>query len=173
MTDGHRSFWSSIPGLITGLAGLLTGVVGLGTLAVQQGIIGGKDSGSTTNTTVVTGPGTAGATATTEVGSFTMTPATLNFAPADAKEKFVTVKNTSGSTPITVQTPRVGGNDAGRFTASYGTCTGAPLKAGLSCTLKVTFTPSGALKKFDATLQVTAEGAPQGAEVPITASTLL
>lgn len=171
MTDGHRSFWSSVPGLITGLAGLLTGVVGLGTLAVQQGIIG-KGSGTAATTTVAPAPGGAGTPATTEAGSFTVNPTTLDFAPADAKEKLVIVRNT-GSTALTIQTPRVGGKDPDRFTAAYGTCTGAPLGAGLSCTLKVTFTPSGALKKFDATLQVVATGAPRGAEVAITASTLL
>ncbi len=171
MTDGRRSFWSSIPGLITGLAGLLTGVVGLGTLAVQQGIIG-KGSGSPVVTTGAPGSSGAPATPTTGAGVFIVNPTALDFAPADAKEKLVTVKN-FGPTPLTVQTPRVDGKDPDRFSASYGTCTGAPLPAGLSCTLKVTFTPGGALKRFEAKLQVTATGAPQSVEVALSASTLL
>lgn len=167
MSDGNRSFWSSVPGLITGLAGLLTGIVGLGTLLVQQGVIG-KDS--KTPSTIAGAPLTTGTSV--EPGSFTMSPTTLDFQPVDPKEKVVTLKNTSRSGTLTLSSATVTGADKDRFTVSYGTCTSS-IAANLTCTLKVTFTPSGGLKKYNATLQVLASGAPQGAEVALTATTLL
>jgi hypothetical protein len=183
MTDGKRSFWSSIPGLITGLAGLLTGVVGLITLLVQQGLIGNSGSKKiatgntpTTVTTTVAG-GTSGTTAagtvTVAAGSFALTPKPLDFQPTDPKQKPVNVKNT-GSTVLTGLQASFTGPDADRFSASMGDCVGS-LVANLSCTMKVTFTPApGApLKKYTAKLQVAAPGAPRGDEVDITATTLL
>lgn len=167
MSDDHRSFWSSVPGLITGLAGLLTGIVGLGTLLVQQGVIG-KDSKTPTTTQV--SPSTSNTVV--DPGSFTVTPTTLDFQPVDPKEKAVTFKNTSGSAALTLSSATVTGPDKDRFTVSLGTCTSS-VPANLTCTLKITFTPSGGLKRYSATLQVLAAGAPQGAEVALTATTLL
>lgn len=182
MSDGKRPFWSSVPGLITGLAGLLTGVVGLITLLVQQGVIG-HDSGSTTGATGTTvtstvAGGTSGTTSgapgrSTEAGSFTLNPSALDFGPTDPKQKTVTVKNTSTSATLTINEPIRTGTDADRFSASLSGCTA--LAPNLSCTIQVTFTPTSgaALKKYSATLQVTASGAARGAEVALTASTLL
>jgi hypothetical protein len=183
VTDGKRSFWSSIPGLITGLAGLLTGVVGLITLLVQQGVIGNSgsktssDGSTTTVTTAVTG-GTSGTivgggpTATAS-GSFTLSPRSLDFPPADPKEKSVTVKNT-GSAVLTGFQTSLSGPDKGLFSVVLGDCSHS-LVANLSCTMTVTFTPKpgAALQKYAATLQVTATGATRGDEVALTASTLL
>ena len=45
-SENKKSFWSSIPGLVTGLAGLLTGVVGLVTVLIQLDVIGGDDGGT-------------------------------------------------------------------------------------------------------------------------------
>ena len=175
MSDGHRSFWSSVPGLITGLAGLLTGIVGMVTLLVQQGIIGnnGKTTATTTVTTTVPG-GTISTVAppTTVPGSFTLNPRSVDFQPATLKQP-VTVKNT-GPTPVTVSFPTLTGPDSARFSVSMGDCDHA-LAANLSCSLQVTFTPvsGAALKHYSATLQVTAAGAARGDEVPVTATTLL
>ncbi len=153
MSGGNRSFWSSIPGLVTGLAGLLTAVVGMITLLVQLDVIGGDASDSRSTPT------------------FTLTPATLEFRPTDPRRKDVTVKNTSTTTALTVPQPRLTGTDSRLFSASFGTCTGAPLAAGLSCTLTVTFAPSGPLASYNATLQVAPSGA-RADEVQITASSL-
>jgi hypothetical protein len=164
VSNGHRSFWSSIPGLVTGIAGLLTAVVGLFGLAVQQGWIGG---GSGTTTTTVPG----GATTTTQAGAFTVSPTALKFQAADPPEKTVKVSN-SGDTAITVRLPTVSGKDPDQFSPTAGTCTGK-LVPSASCNLSVTFRPSGALRSYTATLQVSAAGVSRAIEVPIEATTLL
>ena len=177
MSERKRSFWATIPGFVTGLAGLLTAVVGLVTVLIQLEIIGGDDDDDqpvgTTGTTVAGAQGpSGGATATTEVLAFTVSPTTLEFKPTDtSREKKVTVKNTSQSASLTVARPQVSGQDAAQFTATSGTC-GAPLRAGLSCELVVTFVPAGPLRTYSAMLEVTASGA-RGEEVRLTASTLL
>jgi hypothetical protein len=181
MSDNRRSFWSSIPGVVTGLAGLLTGVVGLITLLVQLDVIGGDTSQNvaTTGTTTVesvptTVAGVAGGatTVTTEAGTFTVSPTNLNFGPADPKEKTVIIKNTGRTARLTVQNPKMTGKDAALFTVSMGDCN-APLAPNLSCSLPVTFAPSGPLRSYEAKLQIQAIGASSGAEVAVTASTLL
>lgn len=181
MSDGRRSFWSSVPGLITGLAGLLTGVVGLITLLVQQGVIGhdsaNKSSSAGTSTTVTStvAGGTAGAAPggnSTAGGRFGLSPGSLDFQPTDSKQKPVTIRNT-GSTDLTNVQATVTGPDSKVFSVAIGDCTGRVV-ANLSCTVNVTFTPPpGALKKYTATLQVTASGATSGDEAALTATTLL
>ncbi len=175
MSESRRSFWSTIPGLVTGLAGLLTGIVGLVTVLIQLGVLGDDDSNQSVGTAATTvAPGAQGsgsaATATTEVPRFTVSPTTLDFKPSE-REKKVTVRNVSDAASLTVNPPRVTGQDAAQFSASPGTCS-APLRAGLSCELVVTFTPSGPLRTYSALLQVAATGA-RGEEVRITATTIL
>jgi hypothetical protein len=183
MSESKRSFFSTIPGLITGLAGLLTGIVGLVTVLIQLGVLGGDDDSSVNATgassTTVAGGGTSGggtsggggATTTTELATFTASPTTLDFGPAD-KEKTVTIKNTSSTAPITVSQPRLTGDDASNFSVALDSCN-RPLAADLSCTVKVTFAPTGNLRRYSATLQIEARGAPRGAEVKLTGSSLL
>ena len=61
MSENKKSFFSSIPGLITGLAGLVTGIVGLFTVLIQLDVIGGDDdsgptgAGGTTTVAPATG----------------------------------------------------------------------------------------------------------------------
>ncbi len=162
MTDGHRSFWSSIPGLVTGLAGLLTAIVGLGTLAAQQGLF---DNGSATTTTVAGG----GAT-TTEAPAFTVNPTSLKL-QATQRDTSVTVKNSTTTATVKVLTPQFDGSDGASFKADAG-CTNVSLDPGRSCTLKVLFSPSGVLKTYNATLVLKAVGTP-ATEVPIQATSLL
>ena len=176
MSESKRSFWATIPGFVTGLAGLLTAIVGLVTVLIQLDVIGGDDSDQSEGTTATTVAGGAqgsggGATPTSEAPRFTVSPTTLDFKPADPREKKVTVRNTSETASLTVAPPRVSGQDQGQFSATSGTC-GAPLRAGLSCELVVTFAPAGPLRTYSAVLQVTAAGA-RGEEVRLTASTLL
>ena len=181
MSESKRSFFSTIPGLITGLAGLLTGIVGLVTVLIQLGVLGGDDDSDTTATTVPSSvpaggsqgaTGGGGGTTTTEAGTFTVSETSLEFTEA-AKEKTVTIRNTSDSARITVMPPRVSGDDPGNFTASFGSCTNAPLAPNLTCTVKVTFAPAGALRRYSATLQIQASGAPRAAEVRLNGSSLL
>jgi len=177
MSENKRSFWSSIPGVVTGVAGLLTGIVGLVTVLIQLDVMGGDNSsdGTGATATTVAGAGTtavggAGATPTTEVPRFTVSPTTLDFKAADPREKEVTVKNESSAALLTLSLPRISGKDAGRFTASSGAC--SALRAGESCKLRVTFAPAGPLASYEAKLEVTATGA-RVEEVRLTGSTLL
>jgi hypothetical protein len=176
MSESKKSFWSSIPGLVTGLAGLLTGIVGLVTVLIQLDVIGGDDAETPAPgvTTTVAGATTGSpVTPTTALGTFTLSPKPLTFGPND-KVKTVTVRNTSDVAAITLMAPKVIGDDAARFTPAFDTCSSAPLGPNLSCTIKVTFAPTGPLATYKATLQVVpATGAVRGDEVPITASTLL
>ena len=177
MSEKKRSFFATIPGLVTRLAGLLTGIVGLVTVLIQLNVIGGDDSnGSAVNaggpvTSAPAGGGGAGGTPTTEAGTFTVTPSPLNFGPADPKEKTLTVKYTSSTARLSVQSPKVIGKDAERFSTSSD-CPGS-LAPNLSCNVRVTFAPSGPLRTYEAAIQIQATGAPRGAEVKVTASTLL
>jgi len=102
MSENKRSYFSTIPGLATGLAGVLTAIVGLITVLIQLDVIGGDDTNGST-------AGNAGATTTTttaESGTFTVSPTALEFGPTDLKEKILTIKNTSSVTTLTVQTPK-------------------------------------------------------------------
>ncbi len=180
MSEGKRSFFATIPGLVTGLAGLLTGVVGLVTVLIQLGVLGGDDASDSTNgttTTVVGGTapatgGGGGATATTEVARFSVSPSPLDFPSAGPRTKPVRVTNESSSTALTILTPQITGTDRAQFSASSGTCN-APVRAGSSCELQVTFSPSGPLRSYQAALEVSAQGVARVQEVRITASSVL
>ena len=164
MSDGRRSFWASVPGVVTGVAGLLSAVVGLITLLVQFDVIGGGDASDSPTTTVAGAPSA-------EVPTFTLSPATLEFKPTDPKRKDVTVKNTSKVATLVVPQPQLTGTDSRLFSAAFGTCTGAPLAPGLSCTLTITFAPKGPLSNYNATLQVAPAGA-RADEVQVKAMSL-
>ena len=178
MSESKRSFFSTIPGLITGLAGLLTGIVGLVTVLIQLGVLGddnGTSSTSATSTTVAGGTSGGGAggggAPTTEVPRFTVSPTTLDFPAGGAREKTVKVTNESDSATLTVQAPQVAGTDRAQFSASSGDCN-RPVRAGESCELRVTFSPSGPLRQYEAVLRVAAQGA-RSEEIPIKGTTIL
>jgi hypothetical protein len=176
MSENKRSFWASVPGLVTGLAGLLTGIVGLITLLVQLNVIGGDKSKTvaTTATTVAGSPttvqGGGGTTVTTEAGRFTVNPSQVKLQPSE-REKPVVVTNASTTATITMLQPEITGTDKGVFKTDAG-CTNVPLKPGASCTVKVLFSPSGPLKTYGAALVLNAEGA-RSLTLPIEASSLL
>ena len=180
MSGSRKSFFSSMPGVITGVAGLLSAVAAVGGLAVQQGWIG--DSGSSDSGTVQTGRTNSGAgggstggggtgdEATSEkAGSFEVDPSSVVFQPVGSRDAKVKVSNT-GDVPIEVESPTLTGADADRFDADDGSCSGA-LDPGRSCQLEVTFKP--ATGRFEAVLVVSADGAPKSAEVPIRGSAVL
>ena len=180
MSESKKSFWSSIPGLVTGLAGLVTGIVGLVTVLIQLDVIGGDDS-DTPNaavTTTVAGGGTAGTTggaggggsATTISGRLAAEPTSLKFQPTE-RDKTVTVRNLTNAS-LTVLKPEYTGTDRAAFSTDAG-CTNVVLPAGRSCTVKVTLSPSGPLKTYKANLVLEAKELSQVTEVPVEASTIL
>jgi hypothetical protein len=131
-----KSFWSTMPGLITGLAGILTALVGLGTLLIQIGVIGGDNGDS--DTPAVTRPGQ---TATTRAGAappdgtaaFAVSPSSLELTPNDSET--VTVEN-NGSKALSIQQPVLTGSGKDQFTVRS-TC--GHLEVDDSCTVTVTF----------------------------------
>jgi len=131
---------------------------------VQFDVIGGGDASDSPTTTVAGAPSA-------EVPTFTLSPATLEFRPTDPRRKDVTVKNTSKVATLVVPQPQLTGTDSRLFSAAFGTCTGAPLAAGLSCTLTITFAPKGPLGNYNATLQVAPAGA-RADEVQVKATSL-
>ncbi len=120
MSTQSRSFWSTMPGLVTGVAGILTALVGLGTLLVQLGVIGGNGGDSSPKP----GPG----------ATFIVSPTSLDLT-ADDKTGSVTVENT-GATALSVQQPALSGSGKDQFSVSS-RC--GQLPAGDSCTVTVTF----------------------------------
>ena len=160
MSTRSKSFWSTVPGLITGLAGILTALVGLGTLLIQIGVIGGDDDATPTRTrpgrTATDGSGQSddsdGSGTATGPPKFTVAPQDLKLTTSE-KTKNVTVSNT-GSSAFTLSTELTGtGED--QFTLSKGTC-GSQVPKGGSCVMSVSF--KGALAG-KAELVVTAPGA--------------
>jgi len=171
VSDGRRSFWSSIPGLITGVAGLLTGVVGLITLLVQQGIVGNSSSDKpASGVTTTVAAGGAGATPATATGSIVVDPKAVRFTLADPAPKQVTVKNAS-TVAITIPTPVASGKDGAQFAVDPGDCTKS-LRPNLSCTMTVTFKASAALTTYTAKLEIVPSGNVLPQEVALSASTL-
>jgi hypothetical protein len=186
MSEDKKSFWSSIPGLVTGLAGLLTGVVGLVTVLIQLDVIGGKGD-STPNavvTTTVAPGGTAGTTGgtagaagagaggttTTISGRLAAEPTPVKLATG-ARETTVTVRNSATAT-VTVLKPEYKGRDSAAFSVDSG-CTNVALRVGASCTVKVQLSRSEPLKTYEASLVLEAKEFSTVTEVPVTASTVL
>jgi hypothetical protein len=174
MSESKKSFWSSIPGLVTGLAGLLTGIVGLVTVLIQLDVIGGDDGGTpngAVSTTVAGQAPAAGAGgATTVSGRLAAEPTTLKLA-AGERSKTLTVRN-NATIPVTVLKPEYKGRDSSVFNVDSG-CTNVSLRVGASCTVTVQLSRSEPLKTYEASLVLEAKEISQVTEVPVTASTVL
>jgi len=177
----RRSFWSSVPGFVTGAAGLVTAIVGLLTISVQAGWLGDGNGGTTSTSTrpgtattspggtVTTGTGASGAAG---AGSFEVTPRTLELGAVGGSTGVVTVENT-GATPLNLMSVEVEGARADAFEVDASQCTAVTLRPGRTCDLRVK-TVTGALGgRSEATLVVAAEGGAPVREVDLVASGLL
>jgi hypothetical protein len=187
MTVKERSFWSTIPGLVTGLAGLLTGIVGLLTVAVQLGWIGsddddsskqtdttapataGNDGGPGTTVSALLGGGARSATTAPSAGGLTVEPASVTFPAVGSREEVVTVRNATNAA-IALRAPTISGVNANQFTATNVDC-GTSLAAGRSCSVKVTFAASRG-GESTANLVIQPANGP-AREVPLVGRTLL
>ena len=184
MAVKEKSFWSTTSGIVTGVAGTLTGVVGIVTLAAQMGWIGGGSDGGddpagtpggSAVTTLAPGASRSGATGGTQnqgtsTPVFSVDPTSLSFDSLGDREKTVKVVN-QGSSPMTVQAPRVDGANASQFSATAPTCTRADLAPGRSCEVQVTFSPNRS-GNYKATLVVQVTNA-KAQEVSLSGQSLL
>ena len=188
MGDSKRSFWTTIPGVVTGAASVLTAIVGLLTVAISLGWIGSKgdDSKPAANGAPTTAPINStsstvfGATTTTLFGrtSTTLgtaltplqaTPSDLTFDSLGARDQTVTVRNGSAAS-VPLRKPSVAGVDASQFTATDLTC-GARLDANRTCEVRVTYL---ATKTGTSTAKLVVEPEAQPAlEVPLKGSRLI
>lgn len=172
MSNSNRRFWSSIPGLVTGLAGVVTAIVGLVTVLINLDVIGGDSGNGTDDPTVSTSTappsgattvpraGTAGAAPTFEV-----TPTAVNLTLLNTDDD-VTVRN-RGSAPLRVTTELTGGAPQ-QFEVDDQDCTSATVAS--QCVIKVTYRATAAGDHV-ARLQVEVEGAPTR-EVQLTGKAL-
>jgi hypothetical protein len=183
MSD-RKPFWSSVPGVATGVAGIVSAIVGLLGVSVQLGWIGGDngtDAASSSDGVSVTTASTAfGSTATTartspavttRPGEYEVEPSSIEFEPLKPREAVVKVKNT-GDVPLTMSAPTVRGSAAANFDADDLTCTESTLGPGLSCEIKVTFTATQP-GEYAAALVVAAANVPKAVEVELTGTRTL
>jgi len=154
VTD-RRSFWSSVPGVITGVASILTVTVALIGAGVTLGWFGSgvKDEPPASAVTTTTGA-TAATTSSTPLQA---SPASLRFEGLGARDQRVTVRNASAGS-LTLRRPTVAGVDAGEFEATDLTC-GARLDANRTCEVTVVYLATKA-GTATATLVIQPEGAP-------------
>lgn len=172
------SFWSSIPGFITGLAGVVTGIVGLITVLIQLDVIGGG-SGDSGDPTTSDQPGVSAPEATSRSGqsnpsgrsgaaaTFSVEPQSLTFDLLN-KDRAVTVRNT-GSTALDLESPDLDGTGAGEFAINAEDCTGESVDPGTSCSIKVTYA-ADTRGEHKATLRITAAGGSTPRQVALTGS---
>lgn len=158
MAKGERAFWSSLPGILTGLAGILTATVALVGLALSQGWIG---DGGGENSSVDAGG---------DVVSISVEPDKLEFGTISlpgSGEKAVEVLN-DGTAPVTLAT-EITGDDAEKFSSDGSDCTTSPLPPGRTCEVTVSLDESGGAS---ATLVVSANDGELAQEVELEGSVI-
>ncbi len=173
-----KSFWSSVPGFVTGVAGVLTAVVGLITVLIQLDVIGGgsDDKVSTTDQTQATTTESTRRSARSGAGQgqsgqapqFTVTPTAVKLDTLLNKQADVKVQNT-GSSALEVEDVSLTGTAAAEFTVNGQGCTAEELPPNTSCLIKVTYAPS-ARGEHSATLRVEVAGATTAQQVSLTGS---
>lgn len=176
-----KAFFSTLPGVVSGIAATLTAIVGLVTVSVQLGWIGGDDGdgGGSSSTTTVTagggraGPGGGGAGTTAAGGAAQLVAdkARLSFAPLQPREMTVNVRN-DGIAPVTLARPRITGPGSDQYSATYTNCP-TPLRPDLSCTVTVTFAPTKSGQSRATLVVEPASGDADAVEVPIEGNNLL
>ncbi len=177
VSDG-KSFWSTVPGVVTGMAGVISAIVGLLGISVQLGWIGGDGNGNqasssdgVSTTVAATVPGTpttrSSSPTTTAKGEFAVEPASASFEPLKPKEAVVTVENT-GDVPLAMRRPTIDPASTA-FTVAAEDCSSSTLPPGRSCDVTVVFaaTQPG---DYTAKLVVAATNAPRQVEVDLKGS---
>ena len=158
MAKDERAFWSSLPGVLTGLAGILTATVALLGLALSQGWIGNG------------GGDDASVDAVGEVVRISVELEKLEFGGLPlrgAGEKAVEVLN-DGTAPVTLEI-EITGDDASKFSSDGAECSTSPLPPGRTCEVTVSLEESGA---SSARLVISANGGELAREVELEGRTI-
>ncbi|MFP5319339.1 MAG: choice-of-anchor D domain-containing protein [Acidimicrobiia bacterium] len=177
-----KSFFSTIPGLVTGVAGLLTGVVGLITVSTQLGWIGGDDGGGSgdepaAESTATTGrsggtAGPSGGGGTTVANlSFEATPRRIDFGGLAGDEQEVTVRNTGNGT-VRFEPFTITGANRDQFRIGQNDC-GTSLNQGRTCTVTVTFLKTRPGESTGTLVIQPAGTSPPAQEIPLKGTRLL
>jgi hypothetical protein len=192
MADGKRSFWTTLPGIISGIAATVTGLAVL--IPLLLGAAGkhtNKNTASQNSSPGVTSTPTPGGSPTDSAsplpgGSSTPTdsssapsasptlgitadPSSVNL-PGKAADATVTISN-PGSTDVTIDKVEITGANASAFSITSTTCgNGSTVSAKQSCQVVVHYTPP-ALGSASASLVVHYEP-PQSSfvTIPLTGS---
>lgn len=145
MAKGERSFWSSLPGILTGLAGTLTAVAALLGLAFNQGLIGGSEGSDDDDRT-------EGA----EVVRISVEPESLTLTKVPTRDAVETVTVTNEGTQAVSLSTEISGDSPASFEAGAGDCIRSRIPPGGRCDVDVTF--DAGLGTYRATLVVSANG---------------
>jgi len=173
VNTAKKSFWSSVPGVVTGVAGVVGAVVGLITVLITLGVIGNSNSSPTLTTlppsetsgaTSGSGAVTGGSPTTVAKGSFTVDTDSLTLSLLKPEDS-VTVSN-NGKVPLSLGLPQVSG-DKDRFKIMATECTSSAVGPGKSCSIKVTLNGPGA---GSATMVVSADNAASTTTVKLKAT---
>ncbi|MDQ4149066.1 MAG: choice-of-anchor D domain-containing protein [Actinomycetota bacterium] len=174
-----KSFWSTIPGFVTGAATVITAVLGvLGVIQANKGSpMATNDSAtpSATNSspspTSASGRGTSGSGGSSDArGQARVSPRTLDFGRAaigrTSEEMTVTVTNI-GDGELTIDGVDVNGANASLFRITSNRCApGQTVQPEYDCEIALTFAPNAA-GDFRATLTIDHDGLDSPSEVAL------
>jgi len=174
-----KSFFSTIPGIVTGTAGLLTGVVGLLTVSTQLGWIGDGDgsgdadqpAAESTATTMPAGSGAASPGTTAAALSFTVNPRQITFGGLAGDDQQVTLENT-GNGVIRFDPFTVTGANRDQFRIGQNDCS-AGLNPGRTCRVTVTFLMTRTGESTGTLVVQPAGTSPPAQEIPLKGTRLL
>lgn len=178
MSDSKKPFWSSVPGVVTGIAGVVSAIVGVLGVSTQLGWIGGDDGpqavSSTNGVPTTTASTVFGATTTPTVavarpGEFSVEPSTVVFEQLQPKKDAIVRVENTGDVPLKIGTPKISGTGAANFGEADVSCTKSTLAPGRSCEIKVTFTATQP-GEYTAALVIAAPNVPRAVEVELKGS---
>jgi hypothetical protein len=167
-----KSFWATVPGILTGTATVIT--AGLGLLAALSG------SDTTGNTTPPTPQVTASATATPSVSGTRfpqdiaglpeadIVPQSLDFGDhglTAREQQPVTILN-SGRSDLFVDDVTINGNGASSFEVLENTCGSEALAPRSRCEINVGFSPQ-AVGSYTATLEISHNAQDTPSRIPL------
>ena len=162
MADGKKNFWTTVPGIISGIAATITGLavlipllLGVGGKHTNKNAASQNSSPGVTSTSTAggstggtSGPGSTPPPTDSASGStssplgVTADPSSVNVT-GKAADATVTISN-PGSTDVTIDKVEINGSNAAAFSVTSTTCgDGSTLSPKQSCQVALHFTPPG------------------------------